>query len=79
VQVALADRRPVPGKMGLRPMRLKDYWRGVPRRFRDVDRYAVERVISLQLETRKPDEVIKVRDRANGVLAWTSDARRQGS
>jgi hypothetical protein len=51
--------------------RPEDYWHGVPKRFRDPERYAVARELQLNLRPSEPEERIKVRETATGALAWT--------
>jgi hypothetical protein len=51
------------------------YWRGVPRQFRDMERYIVTRKIRLHFGGGgKSDEEVKVYD-GNSVLVWTNGTR----
>lgn len=51
-------------------MPLERYFAGVPKRFRDPDRYVVHRTVALSL-TGNGTERIKVYEAANGALAWS--------
>jgi hypothetical protein len=52
----------------------EEHWRGVPRRYRDLDASTVSRSLQLHLASsharRAPDETIEVRERSTGALAW---------
>jgi hypothetical protein len=50
-------------------MSAERYWAGVPTRYRDLERFQVERTIKLHLRRRAPPEEIKVRDMA-GAVVW---------
>jgi len=68
-----SDRHPM-GESTWR-MTPEQYWHGVPARFRDLVRYGVGRRLRLRLDRRKPDEVIEVREREMGALAWKKGER----
>lgn len=52
-------------------MRVDTYFSGVPMRFRDPDRFTVDRTLRLRFGTGPADEVIKMYD-ASGALVWAS-------
>lgn len=51
-------------------MRLDSYFKGVPMRFRDLDRYTVRRTIKLAFGKSTPVEEVKVREVASGLVVW---------
>jgi hypothetical protein len=51
-------------------MQPEHYWSGVPVRFRDSSKYAVERRIELAFLGGEPGEEVKVREIATGAIAW---------
>jgi hypothetical protein len=78
--VVMTDGTPLPVPPGAtKPcvirLRWADYWRGVPSRYRDPDRYTVAREMYIRLPglPRRP-ELIAVHSR-KGRLVWTSDGR----
>ena len=50
-----------------------EYWAGVPARFRDADRYVVEREIRLALGGAKGTEEVQLRDARTDVIVWAND------
>jgi hypothetical protein len=46
------------------------YWNGVPARFRNADRYVVERTIALQLQKTAPQVEVTVRRTDADVVVW---------
>jgi len=55
-------------------MPLADYYRGVPKRFRDVSRFTVERTIHLGWAPDTGSEDLKVRELATDALVWVKDS-----
>jgi hypothetical protein len=58
-------------------MSSSSYWAQVPARFRDPDRYLVERVVKLSFAVvgrgEPADIAVKVREAATGALVWTNE------
>jgi hypothetical protein len=46
------------------------YWAGVPHRFRDLQRYRLERLVKLSFEHQNAGQDVKVYDWETGVLVW---------
>jgi hypothetical protein len=62
--------------------RLEQYFHGVPKRFRDVDRYVVRRTLHLRFpavptEAAQPEETVKVYELASGALASEMEGARR--
>jgi hypothetical protein len=55
-------------------MPLEVYFRGVPRRFRDVGRFTVERTIHLGWAPGTGSEDLRVRETATDALVWVKDS-----
>jgi hypothetical protein len=69
IRMALADGEPL-GDGGPWQAPAEVYWRGVPRRFRDPERFAVQRILALRFGEASTESV-QVYERASGALAWT--------
>lgn len=70
---------PAGGKPVVWYMSAVEYWRDVPKRFRDVDRYRVHRVIALQWTAGDhprslSDDKLTVYDLATGAVVWARGA-----
>ena len=76
VIVGLADGTPLDGggPSAVWHMTASQYWHGIPQRFRDAERYAVERSIKLVIGSRQRNETIRVREIGTGALAWVNNA-----
>jgi hypothetical protein len=72
VRVTQADGTALDGDEGLWHAPPEAYWRGVPRRFRDSERFAVHRVIKLALGDGQSEESVKMYDTSNGSLVWVN-------
>jgi hypothetical protein len=74
VTVTLAGGKPLPdAKPATAAMSPEVYWKGVPQRLRDPERFDVHRVIRLAFSHVRdpgPGEDVKVYDRATGALVW---------
>lgn len=63
----------LPGDPSVATFRPDDYFRGVPQRFRDTERFVVQRTVQLrfgQAPSHDAGGKLEVRDRANGALVW---------
>jgi hypothetical protein len=77
MKLALADGTPLPGE-SIWPMKPEQYWSGVPKRYRDLERFMVQRVLHLRWadvpdrpdRPRGADEDLKVYNRESGALVW---------
>jgi hypothetical protein len=73
--VANSDGSPTMGSPAPIQMTPERYWRDVPQRYRDPAKFVVELVIRLAFAVvgRGADVELRVRDIANGALAWTNE------
>jgi hypothetical protein len=72
--LALHDGTPIPGATMRVKVSAAEYWRDVPRKYRDRDRFAVHRVTNLSF-TDEGSEELKVYERATDALVWVKEAR----
>jgi len=70
IQIAFAGQESESPPIAMSPDR---YSAGVPRRFRDLDRYRVERTLRLAFGKTTADEEIKVYETATGAVVWVKD------
>jgi transposase-like protein len=73
IEVVWSDGTSVHGRPAIAPMKLSaaDYWKGIPTRYRDADRFTVKRVIQLGWPPEVATETIEIRE--GSALAWTNE------
>jgi hypothetical protein len=69
VVITHADGSPLGEPMTV-PQAAELYWAGVPKRYRDADRFVVHRELALTFVSTRPSETIKVREVASGAMVW---------